>query len=108
MRLLDYDPLTGVSTYHDYDPLTDTTTIYTSQDVAPALEWNKALFKEDGASARGKKIGWWHVASIPIGVQEKWLREYGVNIWDKDHLPRVKRLLNDPEWRYLRTAAGRV
>jgi hypothetical protein len=46
----------------------------------------------------------WKVASIPIGVQYKWLIHHGVDVMNRDHWPKVKRLLNDPEWRYLKTA----
>lgn len=108
MRLLDHDPLTGVSVWHEFDALTGRTTIKTEQDVETYLERNKRIFNEDDISAHGKKEGWWHVASIPIIVQDKWMREYGVNIWNKDHIKKVKQLLNSPEWRYLRTAPGRL
>ena len=44
------------------------------------------------------------VASVPLGVAYQWLAKYGVEAWNPDHIDRVKRLLNDPEWRYLKTA----
>ena len=43
------------------------------------------------------------VASIPLIIIEKWKRELGVDIMNKDHMPKVKQLLNDPQYRYLRT-----
>jgi len=30
------------------------------------------------------------------------LQRYGVRVWDKNHWPAVRRLLNDSEWRHLR------
>ena len=107
-RLLDYDPLTGVTTYHHYDEMSDTTAIETVQDVTPTLEVNKAMANDDDYKRHGIKQSWWHVASIPVVVQEKWLREDGVNVFNPDHWPAVKRKLNDIEYRYLRTATGRV
>ena len=115
-RLLDRDPETGVSTFHHYDHDSRTTFIETVQDVAPYLEANKARTNMDTAtsgrlnsvSRQQIKDGWWHVACVPIGVQYRWLKDHGVNVFNKDHMPRVKKLLNDPEWRYLRTTPGRV
>jgi hypothetical protein len=48
------------------------------------------------------------VASIPNAVAMIWLTRYGVDVFKKDHEPAVRRLLNDPEWRHLRTAPGRI
>lgn len=115
-RLLDFDRETGVATYHTYDHHEKTSTIETVQDVAPILEHNRKRMSHDtggalGLSSRSKKqikAGWWHVASIPIGVQYKWLNDFGVDIHNKDHAPAVKKLLNDPDWSYLRTNPGRL
>lgn len=36
-----------------------------------------------------------------------WLREHkGINVFDPDHMPALKRILNDPEFRKLRTSSG--
>lgn len=106
-RLLDYDPLTRVSTYHAYDAQTDMTWIEEVQDVEPYLERNKALQTPE-YSKQGIKNEWWHVATIPVGIQYKWLREDGINIFNKAHWPAVKRKLMDPDYRYLRTGMGRL
>lgn len=107
-RLLDHDPESRISTWHSYDEHTDTTYIETVQDVEPWLEANKQLQNDEEYKRRGIKNEWYHVASIPIGVQYKWLKEKGVDIYNKDHWPAVRRLLNDPEYRYLRTSTGKV
>lgn len=114
-RLLDYDPFTGVATYHAYDDATRTTYIEEVQDVEPFLEANKATQNSDPGGAMGLswrsrkqiKAGWWHVASIPVGVQMQWMKK-GVNLLRKEDWPKVRRLLNDPDWRYLRTGLGKV
>jgi hypothetical protein len=97
-RLLDFDPNTGVSTFHQYDETEDKTYVSYEQDVEQILERNKRLANE----ATGKMGDMVHVASIPTVVQLKWLTEYGVDLTNKDHMPAVKRLLNSDEWRYLK------
>ena len=46
------------------------------------------------------------VARIPLIIIEKWRNELGVDYWNPDHQDRIDRLLNDPEWRWLRTDEG--
>ena len=48
------------------------------------------------------------VARIPLIVIAKWRNELGVDYWNPDHQDKVDRLLNDPEWRWLRTDGGRL
>jgi len=115
-RLLDYDADTGIQTWHDYDHHTKETVIAEVQDVAPVLEANKAARNQGNGGAkglnevaqRGIKNNWWHAASVPNSVILKWKKELGVDIYNKDHLPAVKKLLNDRDWAYLRTGTGRV
>jgi hypothetical protein len=105
-RYLDKDPFTGIDSYHDYDDDKGITYIQQVQDVEPILERTKAL-SNTSHSKDGIKRNWWHAAIIPNIVIEKWLQE-GVNFYNKDHWPAVKRKLNDPEWRYLRTGSGKL
>jgi hypothetical protein len=97
-RLLDYDPNTGLKTFHDYDETEDKTFISYEQDVEPILERNKRAQNE----AYGPMGDMVHVASIPSSIQLKWLIEHGVDICNQDHMPGVKRLLNSSEYRYLK------
>ncbi len=115
-RLLDYDADTGIQTWHDYDHHTKETVIAEVQDVAPVLEANKVARNQGNGGAkglnevaqRGIKNNWWHAASVPNSVILKWKKELGVDIYNKDHLPAVNKLLNDRDWAYLRTGTGRV
>jgi hypothetical protein len=115
-RLLEHDRDTGMKTFHTYDHHSKETTIESVQDAAPYLEFNKGIQNMEpggamglnGRSKRQIKKGWWHVASVPIGVQYHWLKVYGVDMHNQDHQVRVKKLLNDPDWAYLRTNPGRV
>lgn len=91
----------GISTW--YHPQTDGTfVIETKQDVEPILEWNKASAREVQKNTRGKYMA--HVANIPITVQYEWIKRYGADPLDEENEPLLRRLLNDPEWRYLRTS----
>ena len=46
------------------------------------------------------------VARIPLIIVAKWRNELGVDYFDPDHQAKVDALLNDPEWRWLRTDTG--
>jgi hypothetical protein len=104
-RLLELDRLSGIAEYHHYDTGSDGTVIETVQDVAPILEHNKALQNQDDrgwSPSRDLR----RAATIPDIIVLKWRNEYGIDVFNRNHWPAVKRLLNDPEWRYLRTAPG--
>jgi hypothetical protein len=106
-RLLDFDAQTGVAEYHHYDSLIDRTIIETVQDVTPILECNKALLNSDDRGwSLSRELR--RAAAIPDIIVLKWRNDYGIDVFNRDHWPAVKRLLNDPEWRYLRTAPGRL
>ena len=106
-ELLGYDPLTGIKTVHHYDHDTQITRIERIQNIEPILERNKELAKTD-IEAKGIKNNWWLAGTIPNIIIEKWLNEYGIDFFNKDHWPAVKRLLNSPDWRYLRTGRGKL
>ena len=95
--------MTGVTTTFDYDHSTDKTIIGYEQDVSLLLDANKALQNDEEYSKKGIKDGWWHYAKIPMIVIEKWLNEHGVDAFNKDHQKAVYRLLNQPEYRYIKT-----
>lgn len=97
LRLLGYDPLTGLKTFHDYDEATDTTFLHHTQDVQPILDANKRA-ANDASGPLGEMV---RVASIPAVVQLEWLKR-GVDLYNPDHKQGVAKLLDDPEWRYLK------
>jgi hypothetical protein len=119
-RLIDVDPITGLQTWHDYDEASDKTFIYECQDIEPLVEHNKVLQNHQGGHAMGKndyfrkgvKNSWCHIANIDQITQIEWRRKFGVNIflWGKCDwtTKRMKRLLNDPDYRHLRTGLGRI
>lgn len=102
-RVLDYDPQTGITTYFDFDHASNTTIVGREQDVSLILEANKTLQNNEDYSKKGIKDGWWHYASYPAVVIEKWLNEFGVDVFNRDHQKKVLELTNRPEYRYLKT-----
>ena len=54
------------------------------------------------------KESWWHAATIPAIVIEKWLIEEGIDVFNPDHINKVKAKLNSSEYAYLRTSTGRI
>jgi hypothetical protein len=97
-RLLDFDAFSGVKTFHDYDEATQQTSLTYVQDVSAALDANKAAANH----ASGPLGDMVHVASIPVSVQLKWLIDKGIDVLNPDHKQAVAKLLDDPEWRYLK------
>lgn len=78
------------------------------QDVEPYLDANKAA---QNAGAPSFAPTFRKVASIPNVVIEKWMAEEGAPVlsMNKAEFDRfIKRKLNDPNWKYLKTTTGRV
>lgn len=97
-RLLDFDPNTGLKTYHEYDEANERTVLSYEQDCQQILDDNKRHLNHGN-----HKMGDGYVAAhIPSVIMLKWLVEYGVDVMNPDHKPAVKRLLNSSEWMHLK------
>lgn len=107
-RLLDHDPLTGITTYHNYDHDSKITTIERVQDVQPILDRNKALANDSSYKQQGMKDSFLHAAHIPMIIIEKWLLEEGIDVFNAEHYPKVRAKLNSSEYQYLRTTTGKL
>lgn len=84
-----------------------TATIHSTQDLAPLLDRNKAQQSAGDGYSPSRELR--RVASIPAGVRLKIMTEQGWDPWRPDLYPeKMVRLLNDPEWRHLRTAPGQI
>lgn len=105
-RLLNVDKTTGLMTWHEHDSLTDTTTISHTADAQPVLELNLAMRNDEDFSKKGIKDGWWMYASIPVGLQVKWMIEEGLDVYNVRHSDRLSKKLADPEYAYLKTTYG--
>src|SRR3990167_3870057 len=107
-RLLDHDPFTGITEYY-HDLPDGKCMVETVQDVEERLDRNKALANHGDRGYGTDRDKWLRrVGSIPNVVILAWLKE-GIDIFSTDPAMKLKvrRLLNDPDWRWLRTAPGR-
>lgn len=103
-RFLDFDPFSGIESYFHYIPETDKFTIeYKHRDVEPQLDASQALANDPDYTAKGMKSGWLHYAHIPDILILKWKYELGVDVYNPAHKKKVYQLLNDPEYRKLKT-----
>jgi hypothetical protein len=102
-ELFSYDATTGMSVWFDYNELTDEATLEYEQDVEPILEVNKMQANDSDFTKQGIKQEMWKYASIPVGLQMKWLIEEGLDVYDDNAWPQIFRKLNDPEYAYLKT-----
>lgn len=101
-RLLDIDPLSGAVETFEWDEAEGRAIIKRVEDVEPIIEANKReQTSSDGYTASRDMR---KAASIPMGVVLLWREQYGVDVFDQNHWPAVKRLLNSNEWAYLRSA----
>lgn len=110
LRLLDYDPLTGITTWHEYDAAKDEMKIHTTFTDEPTdivLDANKDIYNDD-SRGYSKSREMKHVARIPNSVIHSWLVNEGIDVYNKDHWDAVKKKLNDSEWRFLRTSPGTI
>jgi hypothetical protein len=102
-RLLSYDPITGVRTYHDYDHDTKKTYITEEQDVEAILNHNKKLANDSSYKKQGIKDDWYHFATVPNTVLLEIMKKHNISIFNNDDLPKFERILQSNEYRYLRT-----
>lgn len=86
-------------------------TVKNSQNVNPILQKNKQLYTLNDGYSPSKDIK--RVASIPHLVLQLWAKEYnGTNNWfgiPTEERKRILKLkLNSSDFRYFRTAPGRM
>lgn len=98
-RLLDYDPATGLKTwFSSSDDDGGTWNVRYEQDTSPLIDANKSAQTESW----DKREDMWHAASVPTVVMYEWAHKFGVEMWNPAHKDGVRRLLNHPDYRYLR------
>lgn len=77
--------------------------VVSQADVSVEIEDNKQRLNN---TPRILKADFWPEAHIPDIIILKWLNEEGLNIYDKNAKAQLRRKLNDPDWRFLRTRPG--
>ena len=106
MKLIssEYDQATGMTEEHWFDENTNRLTIRRLQDVEETLNINQRQFN-DASQRHGDGIE--QVARIPLVLIEKLQREKGLN-WFRSTDKERRALLNDPDFKKLRTRPGRL
>lgn len=92
-RILDHDPVTGMTTYgrHEDGKLV----VYYEQDVETELEICKEIAKTDDHWNKGVKQSWLHYAHLPDSIVMQ-LFQHGVNIYSHDvDMKDVFRIVNE-------------
>jgi hypothetical protein len=98
-KFVEYEADRGLATYEDMND--GHLQVHYRQDVEPVLEYTKKI-RNDGLADLGIKRDMWHYAHVPPVVILKWRFEHGVDIFNKDHMPKVLQLLNT-EYKALKT-----
>jgi hypothetical protein len=92
----------GIETHLEFDGNT-AHFVRKGDDLQPFLD-DTARKRGAGRAYYAKDNELHKVASIPVTVQYEWLTKHGVDFWNDDHWPGIVRLLNSPDYRYLKTA----
>jgi hypothetical protein len=77
-----------------------------TQATDPIIDRNKAMANHNDGYSQSREMR--RVASVPYIVALQWLNEEGWWMFDPEHADKLAKKLNDPDWRHLRTADGRV
>lgn len=107
-RIFNYDPLTKTTTWFAHDPEKKKNFFKTEQDVTDILEHNQNLANHDDKGWT-KSREWRRVAEIPLTTVMDLETKYGINnLFAEENQHILRRVLNDIDYRKLRTAPGRV
>ena len=104
----EHNPVSGITTQW-FSHKDGRITIRGVQDVEPVIRNNTAILNSKRAKGKlneNEGLGT-RVASIPTILAEKWMREKGLNLYTCPSKDLLK-MLNDPDYRKLRTAHGRL
>jgi hypothetical protein len=103
-RLLERDPLTGIETWFHKDG--EGFKLEAMQDVSAIVDLNKAL--QNAEINKGQNNEFWHAASVPMIILQQWANEAGLAMNDKAFGEVVKKKLNDPDNRFMRTGLFKI
>lgn len=105
----DYNPITGAREDYYWDENTEKLTVRNRYDVTSVLESNKRTANSTIDQRYGKQM-LQRVAEIPLGVVVQLKQKHGIDVFSSDPAEKKKllRILDDPEYRYLKTTAKKL
>lgn len=74
---------------------------YKSPDLSKLIQNNKRLQEEDHHMKDEFRL----CARIPVMVAQEWKIKFGIDINKKEDMKAVKKLLNSPDYKYLKTTS---
>ena len=80
----------------------DKGTLYFEGDAQATLDRNSTI-RNDADHKKARQEGWEMIGSIDMSIAYLWLTKYGINVYNKHHWPKIKAMLNDPDWKMLKT-----
>lgn len=100
------DPLTKSTTIFHYDDATDRVTLEERSDITAIIETNKAISRTpELQSSRHSELK--KVASIPMAMFQMLRNEWAARgLSYEERQAELRKLLNDPDYRLLRTDDG--
>lgn len=95
----------GIAETLHFDDTERTFSLLRSQDAEPIIDANKRAQASGEGYSPSREFR--RIASIPVVVLEIWKKQYGVDPTRPEHHALLRRLLNDPDNRFLRVSEGR-
>ena len=74
-----------------------------SADLQANVDENRRLQNEGRHRFKVDGMTFERVASVPLFIVELWKKQYGIDVFNKDHEKAVDRLLNNPDLKFLKT-----
>tara|TARA_R100001460_G_scaffold22884_4_gene46482 strand:+ start:286 stop:585 length:300 start_codon:yes stop_codon:yes gene_type:complete len=86
--------------FHWHEP-TKEMAIEHVENLQPLIDSNKKLQQEDHHISDEFRLS----ARIPMTVYYEWKNKFGVDMFNPNHKDGVRKLINSPEYRYLKTTS---
>lgn len=103
------NPVTGAREDFYWDDQQQALVQRTRHQIGDILEANK---RRANATTDGRKFGTdnvlHHVADIPNALIVKFKKDHGIDVFDPNHKKRLLRLLDSPDYRYLKSTVAKL
>ena len=106
MRALPVSQFNGITETLHFDDAERTFSLLRSQDAEPIIDANKRAQTSGDGFSPSRELR--RVASIPPLVHQVWKQQWGVDPLLPANHDLLRRLLNDPDNRFLRVSEGGV